>query len=208
MSAPTTTDRPQNDWHVKSIEEVAHAFNTSLSTGLTESEVLSRQATYGLNELSGDGGATWITILLNQLKDVMHLIFVILGVVSFVLGDYITGTLLIIVAIVNLYLAFQQEYAAEQTLAALRSLSSPRADVIRDGVECTIDSKQLVPGDLLLVKEGDSAAADARIIYLSNLEADEALLTGESLPVQKKLVVLEKEGKMMTNTDIIFFLEY
>jgi magnesium-transporting ATPase (P-type) len=207
MPANVETDQPQNDWHVKTIDEVTHAFNTSLSTGLTESEVLSRQAKYGLNELTGDGGSTWLTILLNQLKDVMHLIFVILGVVSYVLQDYITGTLLIIVAIVNLYLAFQQEYAAEQTLAALRSLSSPRADVIREGVECSVDSKQLVPGDLLLVKEGDSAAADARIVYLSNLEADEALLTGESLPVQKKLVVLEKEGND-DDLNVFYFIKY
>lgn len=195
MPVNTEANQFKNDWHIKSVDDVAHELNTSLSTGLTDAEVLSRQAKFGLNELASDGGATWVTVLLRQFKDVMHLIFVILGAVSYGLGDYITGSLLIVVAIVNLYLAFSQEYAAEQTLAALRSLSSPKADVIRNGVECTVDSNQLVPGDLLLVKEGDSAAADARVVYLSNLEADEALLTGESLPVQKKLVILEKEDE-------------
>lgn len=203
MPINTEANQLKNDWHVKSVDEVTHELNTSLSTGLEDAEVVSRQAKYGLNELASDGGATWVTVLLRQLKDVMHLIFVILGAVSYALKDYITGSLLIVVAIVNLYLGFSQEYAAEQTLAALRSLSSPKADVIRNGVECTVDSNQLVPGDLLLVKEGDSAAADARIIYLSNLEADEALLTGESLPVQKKLVVLEKEGTYLKIESIV-----
>lgn len=202
MSTGALTHQRPNDWHTKSIETVVEELNTSLTQGLSESEVKARQLIYGLNELSADGGATWFKILLRQFQDVMHLIFVILGAVCYVMKDYITGSLLIVVAIVNLYLSFQQEYAAEQTLAALRSLSSPRADVIRDGVETSIDSKELVPGDLLLIKEGDSAAADARVTYVSNLEADEALLTGESIPVQKKLVVLDKEGKI----DFFFFL--
>ncbi|GAN09597.1 potassium/sodium efflux P-type ATPase, fungal-type [Mucor ambiguus] len=188
------TSRAEIIWHTKTVEQVVDQLQTSLTLGLSEDEVMRRQQIYGLNELTADGGATWFKILMRQLMDVMNWIFIVLGVVSYVLGDYITGSLLIVVAIVNTYLSFQQEYAAEQTLAALRDLSSPRADVIRNGKEETIDSKQLVPGDVLLIKEGDSAAADARLVYLSNLEADEALLTGESLPVQKKLIVLEKEG--------------
>jgi magnesium-transporting ATPase (P-type) len=189
-------NQQQNNWHTKSIETVVHELNTSLSFGLTETEVLTRQTIYGLNELSSDGGTTWFKVLLNQLKDVMNWIFIVLGVISYAAFlDYITGSLLIVVAVLNLYLTFQQEYAAEQTLAALRKLSSPRADVIREGRETTVDSREIVPGDILLIKEGDSAAADARIVYLSNLEADEALLTGESVPVQKKLIVLEKDSK-------------
>lgn len=124
----------------------------------------------------------------------MNWIFFDPGYCLVYLKDYITGSILIVVAFANVYLSFQQEYAAEQTLAALRSFSSPKADVIRDGAEITVDSTDLVPGDLLLIKEGDSAAADARIIYVSNLETDEALLTGNTLPVKKKLIVLEETG--------------
>lgn len=188
---------PVNNWHTKTIEQVADELNTSISVGLTEAQVITRQSIYGYNELSSDGSATWFSVLLNQLKDIMNWIFIVLGVISYAaFKDYITGSVLVVVAVVNFYLTFQQEYAAEQTLAALRRLSSPQADVIRDGRETTVDSRYLVPGDLLLIKEGDSAAADARIIYLSNLEADEALLTGESVPVQKKLIVLEKDGRL------------
>ena len=110
------------------------------------------------------------------------------------LQDYATGSLLLALAFGNLYMSFSQEFAAEQTLAALKNLSSPEAVVLRDGREQTIPSRDIVPGDILLVQEGDSVAADARLIYVSNLETDEALLTGESLPVQKQLIVLEKEG--------------
>ncbi|KAI8875325.1 calcium ATPase [Backusella circina FSU 941] len=181
-----TTDVKNNNWHTKSIEQVVNELNTSLSDGLTTDEVVLRQSIYGKNELTVTGSATWFKVMLHQLMDIMNWIFVILSV------NYVTGSMLIAVALVNFGLGFSQEYAAEQTLAALRDLSSPRADVIRDGKEQTIASGDLVPGDLILLKEGDSVAADARLVYISNLETDEALLTGESLPVQKQLLILDK----------------
>lgn len=190
-------DQKLPPWYIKPIEEVEHELSTSINTGLTEEQVVSRQAKYGLNELTSEKSATWVKVLLRQLIDIINWIFVALGIVSYFLGDYITGSLLVVLAAVNIGMQFSQEYAAEQTLAALRSLSSPRADVLRDGQEQNIDSKDLVPGDILLIKEGDSIAADARLIYLSNLETDEALLTGESLPVQKKLVILDQEGMII-----------
>jgi magnesium-transporting ATPase (P-type) len=194
----TATDFKVNDWHTKPIEQVIAELNTSLSDGLTSDEVVLRQGIYGKNELTVTGSATWFKVMLHQLVDIMNWIFVVLSVVSYVFQDYVTGSMLIAVALVNFGLGFSQEYAAEQTLAALRDLSSPRADVIRDGKEQTIASGDLVPGDLILLKEGDSVAADARLVYISNLETDEALLTGESLPVQKQLVVLDKAGKKST----------
>jgi P-type E1-E2 ATPase len=126
----------------------------------------------------------------------MNWIFLIFAAASYALNDYATGTMLVVITILNLYLSFSQEYAAEQTLAALRSLSSPMAHVIRGGNELEIESRELVPGDLLLIKEGDSVAADIRLTYVSNLEADEALLTGESVPVAKTLAAFEKTGKL------------
>lgn len=182
----------QLDYHVKTIEQVAEHFQTSLENGLTTKDIASRHEKYGYNELSADGGPKWVKVMIGQLLDVMNWIFIALAIASYCLLDYITGSLLMFIALLNIYLGFSQEYAAEQTLAALRSLSSPSADVIRDGVEQSVPSREIVPGDILLVKEGDSVGADARLIYISNLEADEALLTGESVPVTKQLVVLER----------------
>ncbi|KAI8377342.1 hypothetical protein BD560DRAFT_348924, partial [Blakeslea trispora] len=180
-----------SEWHYKTIEETAERFNTSLTDGLKSSDISSRHVKYGYNELSADGGPKWLKVLLGQLVDVMNWIFLALAITSYCLKDYITGSLLLFIALLNIYLGFSQEYAAEQTLAALRNLSSPMTTVIRDGAEKSIPSREIVPGDILLVQEGDSVGADARLIYVSNLEADEALLTGESMPVAKQLVVLE-----------------
>ncbi|CAO3592169.1 unnamed protein product [Absidia cylindrospora] len=125
----------------------------------------------------------------------MNWIFFALGIAAIALHDYITGPMLMALALGNLLLSFSQEYAAEQTLAALHSLSSPTANVIRDGHEQTIPSREVVLGDLLLIKEGDSVPADARLFGITNLEVDEALLTGESVPVSKQLVVLENQDE-------------
>ncbi|KAI9250466.1 hypothetical protein BDA99DRAFT_563983 [Phascolomyces articulosus] len=196
-SAQTTTNQllERNDWHIQSVDNVISAFGTDPDQGLSTEEAEKRQTIYGFNELGGDSGVTWLKILFRQLADAMNWIFLALGIVCMALGDYPTGSLLLALAFGNLYLSFSQEYAAEQTLAALKSLSSPEASVIRDGREQIISSREIVPGDILLIKEGDSVAADARLLYVSNLETDEALLTGESLPVQKQLIVLEKEDE-------------
>lgn len=187
----------QLDYHVQTIEQVAEHFQTSLENGLTTNEIASRHEKYGFNELSADGGPKWVKVMIGQLLDVMNWIFIALAIASYCLQDYITGSLLMFIALLNLYLGFSQEYAAEQTLAALRSLSSPTADIIRDGLEQSVPSREVVPGDILLVQEGDSVGADARLIYVSNLEADEALLTGESVPVTKQLIVLERAGNSL-----------
>ncbi|KAI9488822.1 hypothetical protein BDB00DRAFT_947495 [Zychaea mexicana] len=193
--AKATIVDERNDWHIQPVDEVVAAFTTDTDQGLSTEEVEKRQTIHGFNELGGDGGVTWLKILIRQLADAMNWIFLALGIVSMALADYATGSLLLALAVGNLYLSFSQEYAAEQTLAALKNLSSPVAVVIRDGREQTIASREIVPGDIMIVKEGDSVAADARLVYISNLETDEALLTGESLPVQKQLVVLEKEDE-------------
>ncbi|KAI9010391.1 hypothetical protein CLU79DRAFT_773583 [Phycomyces nitens] len=186
------SSEPSNsgNWHAKPINEVVDLLQTSVADGLSTQDANSRHTKYGFNELSSDDGPQWIKILLRQFLDAMNWIFIALGAASYGLKDYVTGSLLMVIAILNLYLSFSQEYAAEQTLAALRNLSSPQADVIRDGREQSVPSREIVPGDILLVKEGDSVGADARLVQISNLEVDEALLTGESMPVQKELIVL------------------
>ncbi|ORZ15285.1 hypothetical protein BCR42DRAFT_416796 [Absidia repens] len=189
------TQGQQPPWHAKTVDDLMIGLKTSPDNGLTTEEATKRLQTYGYNELSSDSGPKWIKVLLRQLLDLMNWIFLALGVAAMVLQDYVTGSVLVALALGNLYLSFSQEYAAEQTLAALRNLSSPSAGVIRDGREQTIASRELVPGDLLLIKEGDSVPADARLFYVSNLEADEALLTGESMPVSKQLVVSEREDE-------------
>lgn len=198
-SGDSNTTIGSTDWHVMDVDQVVKTLGTSIEKGLTSEEASSRHHQYGYNELSTGGGPTWFSIMLRQTKDVMNWIFVALGAVSFGFGDYPTGSMLMFIAILNVYLSFSQEYAAEQTLAALRNLSSPEARVLRDGRTQTLASRDIVPGDILLIQEGDSIAADARLVTVSNLEVDEALLTGESVPVQKQLIVLDKAGKVKSS---------
>jgi magnesium-transporting ATPase (P-type) len=184
----------QLPWHSKKVDDLTSSWGTSLDTGLTDDEAARRLQTYGYNELPSDSSPKWVKVLLRQFLDAMNWIFMAMGIVAMVLEDFITGSLLMTLAIGNLLLSFSQEYSAEKTLAALRNLSSSTAQVIRNGNEMSIFSRELVPGDLLLVKEGDSVPADARLFYVSSLEVDESLLTGESVPVEKKLVVSDNEG--------------
>ncbi|ORX58921.1 calcium ATPase [Hesseltinella vesiculosa] len=195
----------KTEWHTLSTDQVETGLNTSSTSGLSTSEVHERQSIYGFNELAAKGAPAWIKILLRQLMDAMNWIFLVFAVASYYLNDYATGSMLVVITVLNLYLSFSQEYAAEQTLAALRNLSSPMAEVIRDGKHIQIESRELVPGDLLLIKEGDSVAADARLTFVSNLEADEALLTGESIPVAKTTAAIENPNEPLGDrTNLVY----
>lgn len=104
---------------------------------------------------------------------------------SYGVQDWIEGAVITAVITINVIVGFIQEYKAEKTMDSLRSLSSPTAVVVRGGETRTVPSKHLVPGDIVMIKLGDVVPADLRLITASNLECDEALLTGEALPVSK-----------------------
>ena len=105
--------------------------------------------------------------------------------VSFGIRAWIEGGVLAAVVILNITIGFIQEYQAEKTMNSLRALSSPTADVIRDGHQVSVETSQVVPGDIVVMNTGDTIPADIRLIEAMNFETDEALLTGESLPVRK-----------------------
>lgn len=115
----------------------------------------------------------------------MTLILLIAMAVSFAIQSWIEGGVVAGVVFINVAIGFYQEYQAEKTMDSLRSLSSPTAQAVRDGQSLTISTQELVPGDLVELKTGDTIPADIRLVEAVNLETDEALLTGESLPVRK-----------------------
>ncbi|KAI8919509.1 hypothetical protein DFJ77DRAFT_280302 [Powellomyces hirtus] len=181
---------PATPWHTLSASESAKTLHSDLDKGLTSQSIPARLSKYGPNALTGTEGATWVKILFAQLVDPMNWLFLALGAASFVLKDYVTGGVLVALAFINLYLSFSQEYAAEKTLAALRNLSSSSATVVRDGTEQQIPSSDIVPGDVVVLTDGNAVPADARLISVTDLETDEALLTGESMPVKKDSATL------------------
>ncbi|EAT82901.2 hypothetical protein SNOG_09636 [Parastagonospora nodorum SN15] len=140
---------------------------------------------HGNNDLGEDGGVSPAKILLRQVANAMTLILIAAMAVSFAIQSWIEGGVVTAIILLNIVIGFVQEFNAEKTMDSLRSLSSPTASAVRDGKTTTIPTIEVVPGDLVEMKTGDTVPADVRIIEAVNFETDEALLTGESLPVGK-----------------------
>lgn len=170
------------------IEQAASAFETNTTSGITHDEAKKRLEIYGPNQLDQGEGVSMIKVFLRQVCNAMILVLVISMAISFGIKDWIAGGVIAGVIGINVVVGFIQEYNAEKTMDSLRSLSSPTARVIRNGTDETIPSIEVVPGDLISVKVGDTIPSDFRVIDSMNFETDEALLTGESLPVAKEQI--------------------
>lgn len=182
---PTSADVKDAPWTL-SIEQAARAFDTSITSGIHHDEAKKRLEVYGPNQLDQGEGVSMVKVFLRQVCNAMVLVLVISMAISFGIRDWIAGGVIAGVIGINVFVGFIQEYNAEKTMDSLRSLSSPTARVIRNGTDETIPSIEVVPGDLVVVKVGDTIPCDIRIVDSMNFETDEALLTGESLPVAKE----------------------
>jgi potassium/sodium efflux P-type ATPase len=153
--------------------------------GLTSSNAGERLIEHGRNELGESSKVNPGKILIRQIANAMTLVLLIAMVVSFAIMSWIEGGVIAAVIGVNITVGYIQEYKAEKNMDSLRSLSSPTAQVVRDAKSVSIGTVEVVPGDLVELKTGDTIPADIRLIEAVNFETDEALLTGESLPVRK-----------------------
>ncbi len=158
----------------------------ALADGLTSAEAAARLAREGPNALPGGQKRRLLAIAAGVVREPMFLLLIAAAAIYLVLGDIREALVLAASVIVIVAIAIVQERKAERALEALRDLSSPRALVIRDGERRRIAGAEVVPGDLLLIAEGDRVAADARLVAVNELELDESLLTGESLSVAKR----------------------
>lgn len=156
-------------------------------TGLTESQVLTARELSGWNELPAAETVGPFQVLLRQFSNFLVLILIVAAAVAILLGELIDAATIGMVVFLNAVLGFAQEWKAETALTSLRNLLSPQAMVIRDGMEHVIPAREIVPGDILVLAPGAKVAADARLIQQSDLNVDESILTGESLPVVKSL---------------------
>ena len=186
------------NWFNKTVDEVESTLKTNAENGLTAEEVKKRQEEYGLNELKAKKKKSLFVKFLEQFKDFMIIILIISAIISGVVGvaqgEGFTDTIIIlVVVVVNAIIGVAQENKAEKSLEALQKLSSHVAKVIRNGKLQVIQSKELVPGDIVILETGDYVPADLRIIEAVNLKAQEAALTGESVPVEKMAAKIEDE---------------
>ena len=182
----------------KTVEEVEKEFKTDIQNGLKESEIEEIRKNYGFNELKAAKKKSLIVKFLEQFKDFMIIILIIAAIVSGAIsiaeGEAITDSIIILVVVIaNAIIGVAQEAKAEKSLEALQKLSGHEAKVIRDGNTKVIPSRELVPGDIVVLDTGDFVPADLRIIDAVNLKAQESSLTGESVPVEKQAEKIEKE---------------
>ena len=174
------------EWYQKNPEEVAESLETSLSEGLTSESAQTKLQTLGPNELKEQEGKSFLQKLLAQFSDFLILILIAAALISVFVGESKDAIVIMSIVIVNALLGLYQEGKAEKALEALKKMASPTAKVLRDGKPKEIPSSQLVPGDLVILETGDIIPADLRLVESSNLKVEEASLTGESVPVEKR----------------------
>lgn len=165
--------------------------------GLSDSEAKSRLTQYGANELEEGKKKSMLQKFLEQFKDLMILVLIAAAAISAMVPnaeghrEWVDAIIILAVVIINAVMGVIQEAKAEQAIEALREMSTPNANVLRNGHSVTVSSTELVPGDIVLLEAGDVVPADMRLIEASSLKIEEAALTGESVPVEKELTVLE-----------------
>ncbi|KAF3912596.1 hypothetical protein AA313_de0200491 [Arthrobotrys entomopaga] len=179
--------------HALSAEDVVKETEANAEDGLSASQAKERLDRYGWNVLDEGPGVQPFKIFMRQIANAMTLVLILAMAVSFGIKSWIEGGVVTAVITLNIVVGFFQEFSAEKTMDSLRSLSSPTASSVRDGRTVSIPTAEVVPGDMVEMKTGDTIPADVRLIEAVNFETDEALLTGESLPVRKNADVVFSE---------------
>ncbi|MFR7872850.1 cation-translocating P-type ATPase, partial [Peptoniphilus grossensis] len=175
----------EKNWYNQLPDEVLKNLSTTKERGLSEDEAKKRLEEYGENALAEEKKKSFGEKLKEQFFDPMIIILIAAALVSIFVGEGLDAGIIIAIVIVNAFLSIYQEGKAEEAIAALQKMSSPKAKVIRDGDHEEVDSNKIVPGDIIVLETGDIVPADLRLIESSNLKIDESSLTGESVAVEK-----------------------
>ena len=191
------------EWYKMSAADALKALETN-AKGLRATEAASRLQKYGLNELQeAKKTPSWV-LFLNQFRDILVIILIAAAIISAVLREFLDAFVILIVIVLNAIFGFVQERRAENALEALKKLSSQKARVLRDGKTEIIDSKELVPGDIIILNVGDKVPADCRVIEEFNLKVDESVLTGESVPVSKNIDTIKNDAPVAERRNMLF----
>ncbi|HUV35048.1 MAG TPA: cation-transporting P-type ATPase [Candidatus Desulfaltia sp.] len=198
----------KSNWHTTEIDDALKSLESGRQ-GITDEEAERRLQIYGPNELVEEQKRKWYHLLYEQFTSILVIILIIAAIVSAYIaiqeGEPMTDTWVILfIVVMNGILGFVQEYRAEKAVEALKAMVSPHVLVLRGGKEESIDSKDLVPGDIVLLEAGSRVPADCRLIEAANLEVDEAALTGESRPVSKNLKVVTPEAGIGDQKNMVF----
>ncbi len=191
------------DYYNYPVDKILDKFKTS-SKGLSQQEAEKRLEKYGLNEIKEEKKISPFQIFFNQFKSPLIIILLSAIILTLIIGEYTDSVLIAIIVIVNALLGFAQEYKAEKSIEALKKLTSLKATVVRDGKKERILAKELVPGDIIRLEEGEKIPADARLIEVISLETHESALTGESTSVVKEINEIKENKSVAEQYNMIF----
>ena len=185
------------------VSEVLDLLETT-NEGLNLEEVEERVGMFGKNVIEEQKRVAKLRLLLNQFKSPLIFLLIIAGAITVLVGDYLDASAIFVAVVLNSALGFYQENKAEESLTYLKSYLKDRVRVIRENKEFEIEAKDLVPGDIIRISQGSRVPADSRLIYTNNFMVDEAILTGESLPVYKKIEPSDFEAMLGDQFSMVF----
>ena len=189
-------------WGV-SEEELLKKLQTS-TKGLTSDEANKRLKNIGRNELKQEQGLSRLNILWNQLKSHLLLILIIAAIISMLSGEWVDSTIIIAILAGSVGIGYSREYHAQKAVSELKSRLQTKTRVMRDGEEISLDVRELVPGDIFLLSAGNLVPADARILNAKDLFLNEAVLTGESFPVEKEPSTISLSSEISKRSNAVF----
>jgi Ca2+-transporting ATPase len=206
-----------SDWHAMGTEEVIQRLQTNRN-GLSEEEAERRLREFGYNELRERKRVTPIRIFLNQFRDIFVIMLLIAIAIAVIvalyettsagvegsIGDYTEAITIGAIVVLNAVVGFVQEFRSEKAMEAMKKMTAPKARVLRSGRELSIQAREVVPGDIVLLEAGDRAPADCRLLETVDLKTDEAVLTGESTPVKKEMGLVDEKTPVADRTNSIF----
>ncbi|MGQ9513968.1 MAG: cation-translocating P-type ATPase [Thermoproteota archaeon] len=190
-------------WHAVPLESIMEMLKTS-HQGLTDEEAKKRLQEYGFNELMERKRVTPLQIFLRQFKDIFVIMLLVATGISFLIGETTDAATISAIVVLNSVVGFVQEYRSEKAMEAMKKLTSPKARVLRNGREEVIPAREVVPGDIVSLEAGDRIPADGQLLEVVDIKVDEAVLTGESTPVEKIVGTIEENAPVSERKNSIF----
>ncbi len=194
----------QYAWHALDSSECLRLLGSTPETGLSGGEAEKRLKVFGPNVIEEGKKISPLRILLRQFLNLMIIILIVATAIAAALGEIIDSVVILVIVFLAAILGFWQEFRSERIVEALKRMMAPTCSVLRDGVMVKVRAENVVPGDILILEAGDRVAADARVVESHGLQAYEAVLTGESIPVAKTASVLPEDTPMPDRVNMVY----
>ncbi|MBI2023402.1 HAD-IC family P-type ATPase [Candidatus Giovannonibacteria bacterium] len=189
-------------WHSRTLEDIGRELKTDLTNGLSLKEAETRMTSFGKNTLPTGKKLAWWQLFLGQFKNPLVTILLIAAGLTYLLEEYLDTTVIVLAVLVNVFIGFWQEFRSNTIFEKLQKLMQVSAEVLRDGEMREISATEVVPGDIVLLRTGVKIPADIRLIFVKDLEINEALLTGESIAVKKSVADLPEKTTLADRTNM------